>query len=333
MKHSSPSMSSFVGRGLRMARRFGLVGLVLAFAASAFAQAPTFTSTGAATFTTGQANSFTLTATGTTPITFSVPAPYTLPSWATLDSATGVLSGNPSDVVGSPFIFIVQATNSVTSTPQAFTLTVVSSNPLPTFVTNPVQSTVQVGQPASFGATATGTPTPTYRWQRLPYGSSGSFVDLSDDLTYSGTTTAVLSILATTTIMNGDQFRVVATNTTGSVASSAATLVVNSTAPTITAQPASITVANGLGATFAATATGLPVPSVRWQRQAFGTTGFANLADDTVFSGTATAPGPLKRAEVLRPSRLPRAPARPATVLATPAGVTLRIRLLPWSAT
>jgi len=289
MKHSSPSMYSFVGRGLRMARRFGLVGLVVALAASAFAQAPTFTSANAATFTTGQANSFTLTATGTTPITFGVNPSYPLPSWASLDSATGILTGNPTDLSGSPFTFIFQATNSVTTTPWVFTLTVVSSNPLPTFVTNPVQSTVQVGQPASFGATATGTPSPTYRWQRLAYGSTGGFVDLSDDLTYSGTTTAVLSILTTTTIMNGDQFRVVATNTTGSVASSAATLVVNSTAPSITSQPASLAVANGLGATFAATATGLPVPTVRWQRQAYGTTGFANLADDSVFSGTATA--------------------------------------------
>lgn len=289
MKHSSPSSHSFVGRGLRLACRFGLIGLVVALVSSAFAQAPSFTSTNAATFTSGQANSFTLTASGTAPITFSVNPAYPLPSWASLDSSTGVLSGNPSDLTGSPFTLIFQATNTVSSNPQVFTLTVVSSNPLPTFVTNPVQATVQVGQPASFGATATGTPTPTYRWQRLAYGSTAGFVDLSDDLTYSGTTTAVLSILATTSIMNGDQFRVVATNTAGSVASTAATLVVNSTAPSVTVQPASVTVANGLSATFTATATGLPVPTVRWQRQAYGTTGYASLADDSVFSGTATA--------------------------------------------
>ena len=48
---------------------------------------------------------------------------------------------------------------------------------------------------------------------------------------------------------------------------------------------------------------------------------------------TATACGPLNRAVAASPSALPQEPARPARVVTTPAGVTLRIAQFTWSAT
>ena len=63
------------------------------------------------------------------------------------------------------------------------------------------------------------------------------------------------------------------------------------TAPSITTQPANVAVAPGGNATFTVGATGVPLPTVfRWQRKpADASTDFVNLANDTTYSGVATA--------------------------------------------
>jgi len=54
-----------------------------------------------------------------------VTTPATFPAWATLNPATGALTGTPPDQVGSPFTFTVQVTDSnATSTTKQFTLSV-----------------------------------------------------------------------------------------------------------------------------------------------------------------------------------------------------------------
>src|SRR6185436_12359518 len=89
--------------------------------------------------------------------------------------------------------------------------------------TQPAASSVTAGASATFTSGATGCPVPTYRWQRAPAGST-TFTDLADGGGYSGTDTATLSISATTTALNGDQFRLAA-NVGGAFAwSNAATL-------------------------------------------------------------------------------------------------------------
>jgi len=93
----------------------------------------------------------------------------------------------------------------------------------PVIVTQPAAGSVTAGASATFTSGATGCPVPTYRWQRAPAGST-TFTDLADGGGYSGTDTATLSISATTTVMNGDQFRLAA-NVGGAFAwSNAATL-------------------------------------------------------------------------------------------------------------
>jgi alpha-tubulin suppressor-like RCC1 family protein len=74
----------------------------------------------------------------------------------------------------------------------------------------------------AFFSAATGIPAPSYRWQRLPAG--GAWTDLADGGIYSGTSTATLALSISDSAMNGDQFRCVATNSLGSVQSTAATL-------------------------------------------------------------------------------------------------------------
>jgi CSLREA domain-containing protein len=55
----------------------------------------------------------------------------TLPSWATLNSATGALTGTPSDITGSPFTFTIQVSDSASVlATKNFTLTVQGSTPV-----------------------------------------------------------------------------------------------------------------------------------------------------------------------------------------------------------
>jgi len=71
---------------------------------------------------------------------------------------------------------------------------------------------------------ATGNPTPTYQWQRMPTGSA-VWSDLSDSSIFIGTHNSQLSILSLVS-MNGDQFRCVVRNMAGSVTSMVRTLTV-----------------------------------------------------------------------------------------------------------
>jgi DNA-binding beta-propeller fold protein YncE len=250
--------------------------------------APTFTSPAAATFAVGFVGSFTVTSSATPSATYSITGGSFPSSWASFNTSTGVISGVPPDQTGSPFTFVVTASNGFNPpATQSFTLYVNAVGATPSFTTQPANYTAQAGQPATLTGVAVSSPAPLYRWQRQA-ASASTFVDLFDDATYSGAGTATLSIAISTSVMNGDQFRLVATNVNGSATSNVATLSVNSIPPTIVVNPSSVTANIGSNLTFSGSATSSPDPTYRWQRQAAGTTGFVNLADDGVFSGTGT---------------------------------------------
>jgi hypothetical protein len=85
---------------------------------------PTFTSADTATFTVGIPISFTVSASSFPASTYS--AISGLPSWATLDPNTGVITGTPPDTTGSPFSPVLEASDGVAQTYQFPTFTVVS---------------------------------------------------------------------------------------------------------------------------------------------------------------------------------------------------------------
>lgn len=186
-------------------------------------QAPVITSGLSANFSVNQSGSFTFTATGSPTPTFQLLG--SLPAGVTFNSTTGILSGTPTTSVGSPFVLTINAINSAGTASQTFVLTV--QGIAPTITTHPSNTTANIGQSATFTAAASGTPTPTLRWQRQPSGTTG-FVNLNDDGIYSGTTAATLTIANVTAAMSLDQFRVVATNgTSPDAASNPAQLTVN----------------------------------------------------------------------------------------------------------
>ena len=124
----------------------------------------------------------------------------------------------------------------------------------PAFTTQPTGQTVTAGSNASFTATASGTPMPTYQWQASTDDGS-TWTNLTDTAPYGGTATDTLTISGATMSMSGHQCHCVATNAVGSATSSAATLSVSKKVPVIWPAPAAITYPTPLsGAQLNATA-------------------------------------------------------------------------------
>ena len=147
---------------------------------------------------------------------------------------------------------------------------------------NPLSQPVTSGQTATFTAGASGQPTPTVQWQ----------VSTNGGATFSNITGATSTTLSFTTSagQNGNQYRAVFTNTCGGATTTAATLTLN-TGPGISLQPTAQTVCSGTTATFTASATGSPTPTVQWQVSTNGGTTFSNItgATSTTLSFTTSA--------------------------------------------
>jgi hypothetical protein len=135
---------------------------------------------------------------------------------ANISGATSASYNTPavtSSDSGATFRCVVR--NSVGSvTSNAATLTVTTATVAPTITTQPTNKTVTVGQSTSFSITATGTPAPTYQWQK-----NGTNI--------SGATAATYNTPATVIGDNGATFRCVVSNSAGSRTSNNATLTVN----------------------------------------------------------------------------------------------------------
>ncbi|MEI7701680.1 MAG: immunoglobulin domain-containing protein, partial [Planctomycetia bacterium] len=163
------------------------------------------------------------------------------------------------NLAASGYQYRARFTNSVTANvaTSAAVLTVNSgsSSSSPSITSHPSGTTVIAGSLASFSAAATGSPTPTVKWQ-VNSGSGWTDISGATSPTYSFTSAAA---------DNGRQYRAVFTNGVGSDATTnVATLTVQS-APSVTTQPTSQTVTAGATVTFSAAASGNPAPTVKWQ--------------------------------------------------------------------
>ena len=160
------------------------------------------------------------------------------------------------------------------------TLTLASSKP--TITAQPQSVTAEAGATVTFKVTATGAT--SYQWQFSKDGATWNNCGAEgyDQPTFS---------FPMATSYNGRKYRCVVSNASGSVTSSAATLTLASSKPTITAQPQSATAAVGATVTFQVTATG--ATKYQWQYSKDGGATWNNCGaagyDQPTFSFTMAA--------------------------------------------
>ena len=159
-------------------------------------------------------------------------------------------------------------------------VTVTIPDSAPTVATQPTATSVASGSTYSFSAAAAGRPTPTVQWQRSnDAGATWTSIGGATATTYSATAA---------TIDNGAQFEAVFTNGYGSATTNAATLSVTAV-PVITTQPTDSSVASGFTFSMSAAASGLPAPTVQWQRSNDGGTTWTSIGGATATTYSALA--------------------------------------------
>ncbi len=186
----------------------------------------------------------------------------------------------------------------------------------PSVMAQPSNVTVNSGQPATFSVAAAGTSPLTYQWQR---GSSA----------IPGATSSSYTTSATTAADNGATFRVIVSNSVGSIPSNAATLTVN-VPPSITAQPASQTVTAGQTATFSVIATGSAPLTYQWQR---GSTPILGATSPSYTTPVTTSADNGATFQVVVTDAAGNTPSAPATLTVNPAPVAPSITSQPSSQT
>lgn len=196
----------------------------------------------------GASATFSVTANGTSPLTYqwskngapisgATSASYTTPPTTALDNR-------------SQFVVVVSnAAGTITST--GVTLTV---NVPPAITTQPISQRLIAGQTATFSVVATGTSPLTYQWYK-----NGSKL--------ANATLSSYTIPITKTSESGESFTVTVTNVADSVTSGVATLTVPPPVlPSFTAQPVSQTVIAGQTAAFSVVATGTAPLGYQWTK-------------------------------------------------------------------
>jgi hypothetical protein len=176
------------------------------------------------------------------------------------------------------------ATFSTTSAPSAVSLTFDGFvGTAPAVTTQPLGTTVDAGQTATFTAAATGNPAPNVQWQISTDGGA-TFTDVE------GATSPTLSFTATDSL-SGDEYQAVFANSVGTKTTQVATLMVDS-APTVTTQPGPALVVAGQTAVFIVAADGSPAPTVQWQESTDGGITFTDVdgaTNDTLALTTSAA--------------------------------------------
>jgi alpha-tubulin suppressor-like RCC1 family protein len=182
-------------------------------------------------------------------------------TWSATSSTSSVpgvfeLTGSPAIDQALYRVRVFNVYGSATSNPARLTVDWPAA-----ITTQPAPQTVHAGQPATFTVGASGRPN-SYQWERGTIGVSGAVtwttIPGADAASYTFTTAGSDTLTV---------YRVKVSNPYGAtLTSNQALLTVVVQAPQVTVQPLDRAIAEGAGATFTAAASGIPSPSVRWQR-------------------------------------------------------------------
>ena len=203
----------------------------------------------AQTVISGQTAKFTVEAAGTPTLRYQWKKGGT-----NIDGATGSSYTTPAtELANSGNQYSVEVSNEQgTVTSEVVILTVTKG---PVITKEPAALTVNPGDKATFSVEATGTPDPTYQWQK-----NGANVTAGE-----GATSNTYTTPATTIADDGAKFSVVVSNSAGTVSSKEAVLSVNAPA-SIATQPANKAVVAGQTASFSVTAAGTGPFTYQWKR-------------------------------------------------------------------
>ncbi|WP_433831012.1 MBG domain-containing protein [Flavobacterium anhuiense] len=189
----------------------------------------------------------------------------------TITGATAALSG---------YIYRVVASGNCTPNATSNNVALIV-NSSPSIIAQPSSKVTCAGENTIFSVSASNAT--GYQWQ---VEKGQGFENISDNATYSGTTTATLSITGTTSALNGYLYRAVANGTcTPITVSNNASLTVKSI-PAITADPSSITICSGGNATFSVTASN--ATAYKWQVDQGNGLGFLDVPSGSFYSGFNT---------------------------------------------
>jgi alpha-tubulin suppressor-like RCC1 family protein len=143
----------------------------------------------------------------------------------------------------------------------------------PVVTKQPLSTTVEEGQSASFEAAASGAPAPTVQWEVSTDGGSTWFQ-------VSGATADRLTIAEEKISENGYLYRAAFTNVAGKATTETVTLSVHK-APAVTLQPIGTIAEEGANASFEAAASGFPTPSVQWEVSSNGASSWSAVPGAT----------------------------------------------------
>ncbi len=216
-----------------------------------------------ATVNAGNAAAFAVAVAGTGPLTYQWRRNGTTIGGAT--SAVYTIAAAATADAGAYSVVVTNASGSATSSPATLSVNAAPAPVAPSITTQPSGQVVIPGATVTFAVAATGTGPLNFQWRR-------NGTDLP------GATAAVLTL---TNVSGADagNYSVVISNAAGTVTSANAPLILIG-APSITAQPQSVSVAQGQPATFAVVAVGDAL-RYQWQKNNAAIPGATNPAYTT----------------------------------------------------
>ena len=194
-------------------------------------------------------------------------------------TSTLTITGATAELGGYAYRVVVTGGCNPIATSANVNLTIDSA---PSITGQPSASSVCQGANTTFTATASNAT--GYQWQ---VDQGLGFTDISNNATYSGSTTSTLTITGATVAMSGYIYRAIASGTcTPTATSNSASLTVNS-APAITSNPSSVSICSGGTTTFSVTASN--ATAYKWQVDNGQGGGFIDVANSVPYSGITTS--------------------------------------------